>query len=210
MTKKPITLTAETGTPRGRVLAEAMLDPAVANAVVAHEFTARRWDDAPLDQVMAVLVEKAEKIRNGSFSEVENLLTAQAVTLNQIFLEMARRSALQMGSNLETTERYMRLALKSQAQCRATLETLVTIKNPPVVIARQANVTTGPQQINNGAPAPRAEEIEIEQNKLLETNHGQGLDSGTAGAAGGANPDMAAVGKLDRAKVRRGKSPGRP
>ena len=46
-------------------------------------------------------------------------------------------------------DRYMRLALKAQGQCRATLETLATIKNPPVVFARQANIAQGPQQVNN-------------------------------------------------------------
>jgi hypothetical protein len=50
----------------------------------------------------------------------------------------------------------MRLALKGQAQCRSTLETLVALKNPPVVIAGQANISTGPQQVNNGS-APAAE-----------------------------------------------------
>jgi hypothetical protein len=36
-----------------------------------------------------------------------------------------------------------------------------------MVIAKQANVTTGPQQVNNGVPAPsRVRETEIEPNKL--------------------------------------------
>jgi hypothetical protein len=38
----------------------------------------------------------------------------------------------------------MHLALKAQGQCRATLETLATIKSPPMVIARQANIAHGP------------------------------------------------------------------
>ena len=53
----------------------------------------------------------------------------------------------------------MRMALKAQSQCRATLETLATIKNPPAVFARQANIAQGPQQVNNGmmpAGEPRA------------------------------------------------------
>jgi hypothetical protein len=37
---------------------------------------------------------------------------------------------------------------------------LAAIKNPPVVIARQANVTTGPQQVNNVVSEPRAEKFE--------------------------------------------------
>ena len=50
-----------------------------------------------------------------------------------------------MGEYLLATETYLRLALKAQSQCRATLETLAAIKNPPVIFAKQANVTTGPQ-----------------------------------------------------------------
>jgi hypothetical protein len=48
----------------------------------------------------------------------------------------------------------MRLALRAQGQCRATLETLAAIKNPPVVFARQANINNGGQQQVNNAPAP--------------------------------------------------------
>ena len=83
-----------------------------------------------------------------------------------IFNELARRAALNMAEYPNATEIYLRLALKAQSQCRATLETLAAIKNPPIVYARQANVTTGPQQVNNGMPVPsRAREIEIEQSK---------------------------------------------
>ena len=41
---------------------------------------------------------------------------------------------------------------QAHAQCCRTLEVLSAMKNPPLVLARQANVTTGPQQINNGTP----------------------------------------------------------
>src|SRR5689334_10192850 len=66
---------------------------------------------------------------------------------------------------------YMRMALRAQSQCRATLETLAAIKNPPVVFAKRTNVTTGPQQINNGvAPSSRVGENESSPSKLLEAN----------------------------------------
>jgi hypothetical protein len=46
----------------------------------------------------------------------------------------------------------MRLALKAQSQCRATLETAAAMKNSqPVAFVRQANVAHGPQQVNNSA-----------------------------------------------------------
>jgi hypothetical protein len=40
------------------------------------------------------------------------------------------------------------LALKAQSQCRATLETLTTIKSPPVLFAKQENIAAGPEQVN--------------------------------------------------------------
>jgi hypothetical protein len=43
----------------------------------------------------------------------------------------------------------MRLALKAQGQCRATLETLAVLKNPPTVFAKQANIAAGAQQVTN-------------------------------------------------------------
>ena len=93
----------------------------------------------------------------------------------------------------------MRLALKAQSQCRATLETLATIKNPPVVIARQANISSGPQQVNNG-PFPRAEGIESTPNELLEQTNGERLDTGAASEAIGSDPAMATVGAVHRPK----------
>jgi hypothetical protein len=69
-------------------------------------------------------------------------------------------------------ETFLRLELKAQAQCRSTLETLATIKNPPVIYAKQANISNN-QQINNGVPAPsHAKEIKNQPNELLEVQHG--------------------------------------
>ena len=71
------------------------------------------------------------------------------------------------------------------------------IKHPPVVYARQANFANGPQQINNGAEAPRTRENEIPLNKLLEEEHGQRLDTGATTAIGRADQELATMGVLD-------------
>ena len=61
------------------------------------------------------------------------------------------------------------MAYKAQNQCRMTSETLSTIKNPPVVYAKQANIAHGPQQVNNGpSSATRTGENEKLPNELLE------------------------------------------
>lgn len=55
---------------------------------------------------------------------MRGLLVSQALALNAISAELARRAAANMGSNLPATESYMRLALKAQTQSRASIEVL--------------------------------------------------------------------------------------
>lgn len=145
--------------------------------------------DAPT--MLEHLRDQAAAVNHGDLDQVEAMLVNQATALQSIFARLAERG---MGcDNVAAFEANMRVALRAQSQCRAALETLATVKNPPVIYARQANVTTGPQQVNNGIRS-HARENEIEQNKLLEQNDGERLDTGTASTAGSLDPDMATVG----------------
>ena len=92
---------------------------------------------------------------------------------------------------------YLRLALKAQGQCRATLETLATIKNPPTVFARQANIANGPQQVNNGVSFARTGNSQSEPNELLEA-HGERLDIPAASTTGAGDQALASVGARNR------------
>ena len=88
------------------------------------------------------------RVHRGDLREAEALLTAQAVTLNTMFTHLANPAA--KTEHDHKLDRYLRLALKAQGQCRATLETLAEIKRPRTVFAQQANVVAhGPQQVNN-------------------------------------------------------------
>ena len=103
----------------------------------------------------------------------------------------------------------MRMALRAQNQCRATLETLSTIKNPPVVFAKQANFANGPQQVNNGATVSvtpvHAGENKIQQNELLtEVQHGETVDTRATGATIGNDPAMETMGEVHRRTHTRG------
>jgi hypothetical protein len=150
-----------------------------------------------LDASILELTKQLIAVSDGNMGRVEAMLFAQAHSLDAIYGNLARTAAVQ--EFLPQIDGLLRLALKAQSQCRATLETLAAIKNPPLVYARQANLTTGPQQINNGTTAPsQAREIENLQSKLLEVQHGERLDIGATGAPGKANPQMAAVGKVER------------
>jgi hypothetical protein len=106
-----------------------------------------------------------------------------------------------MGEYMNATETYLRLALKAQGQCRATLETLAVIKNPqPVAFVRQANIAHGPQQVNNGPFQPeepsRARKTGIKPNKLLEEQNGERLELKTAGTPSEIDSSLEAVGAV--------------
>lgn len=88
----------------------------------------------------------------------------QATALDAIFTALAHRASVNLGHYPETAERYLRMALKAQSQCRMTLESLATIKNPPVVYARQANINHGgQQQVNNGEAPVKAQPVCVDR-----------------------------------------------
>ena len=62
-----------------------------------------------------------------------------------------------------------------------------------VVYAKQANITNGNQQINNGVPAPRTQENKKYSNELLTELPHATLDSRGAGETIGAYSELAAV-----------------
>jgi acyl-CoA hydrolase len=157
--------------------------------------------EADLGELVQDLDKRIGKIKDGDMSSVEAMLFGQAKVLETMFTSLARRAANNDG--LKQFQVNLTLALKAQAQCRSTLEALAEIKNPrPVQFVKQANMTTGPQQVNNGyAGTPShngiqsgAGNIQSEQNKLLEADHGNYLDTRAQGAAGRANQTVEAVG----------------
>jgi len=97
--------------------------------------------------------ERVKKVQDGDMQPIEAMLYGQAMTLETIFTSLARRAAGNDG--LKQFQVNLTLALKAQAQCRATLEALAEIKNPrPVAFVKQANISSGPQQVNNGTSQP--------------------------------------------------------
>ena len=142
-----------------------------------------------------------DEVVDGNMGRVERMLANQAMTLDAIFNDMAQRSGRQ--DTYKGIEVLMRLALKAQAQARSTAEALALLKNPMPYI-KQANMTTGPQQVNNtyaGGTLERSARAQAgagnsqsEPNKLLEADHGQRLDIGAQAAAGRANQKLETVG----------------
>ncbi len=188
---------AMTDKEKAELVSKLALMPSANGAAVVEAFSKGSFGVADTSVLIEELREKFAKVENGDLQYCESMLVGQANALQAIFVNLARRAVNQ--EYLKQYETYLRLALKAQNQSRMTLETLATIKNPPVVFAKQANINqgNGNQQVNNGAPAPatRAEKNINQQNELLEVQHGgETLDTNTTCATGGKDKAMAAVG----------------
>lgn len=205
--KAPKSRTLRIPAPAGMTMDKALTNMAAAgvaaNAGTIVRFSQPEHGELSLTDMVESLREQGEAVNGGDLTAMEKMLAAQAVALNSIFAELARRAAVNMGEYLDATERYMRLALRAQGQCRAALETLAVMKNPPV-FARQANIAHGPQQVNVGASAPPfatstrayapARET-VASNELLEDRGEQQerVDRGAAAAAGAGNHAVEAL-----------------
>lgn len=168
--------------------ARVFVGPILLNANTAAIFSQGLFRELPpLASVIAALDESAKRVNSNDMKDVEATLIGQATALNVMFGELSRRAATNMGEYLETSERYMRMALRAQNQCRMTLETLSNIKNPPVIYAKQANITNGPQQVNNHAHAGENKNQPI---KVLEQGNDERMDGRTQSKASGGNSEL--------------------
>jgi hypothetical protein len=167
--------------------------------VLAAERKSGLGDSLDVPTLLEVLRSQAAAAKSNDLAQAEAMLMNQATALQTLFGRLAERG---MGCDQALAfEANLRIALRAQSQCRATLETLAMIKNPaPVAFVRQANIAAGPQQVNNG-PAPvepaRARETENQQTKLLEAQN-ERLDTRATSTAGAADPALETVGAIDR------------
>jgi hypothetical protein len=189
---------------------EMVLSPSVHSALGMMAWSKFVGDPDPVEMVKE-LRRQIREVQDGDLTRVEAMLYGQAVSLGAIFTTLARRAECQ--NQLKQFQANLSLALKAQAQCRATLETLAEIKNPRhVSFVRQANIAQQ-QQVNNGpvrnnaastgeTPPIRAganahaKEIDTVQNELLEASNVNFLDSRTAVPTGSTHRSMEAVGTV--------------
>ena len=91
--------------------------------------------------------ERADKAASGDLGDVSGLFMAQAMSLDSIFTEYARIALVNVSSNVDASERYMRLALKAQANSRATLEALAKLHQPREQTVKHVHVNSGAQAV---------------------------------------------------------------
>lgn len=189
---------------KGRCYASLITSPELAaHRVITMMQPKNIADEIDTPTMLETLRDQAAAVQRGDMAHAEGMLINQASSLQALFVRLSERAMEQ--AHMPNLEGFMRMALRAQSQCRATLETLAAIKNPPVIFAKQANISNGHQQINNGIPAPtQAREIESEQSQLSGVTNELLPDTRASGIESRANPALETVGEVDRAKVGRG------
>jgi len=131
-----------------KAIRQLVQSPELTNAAVVLTYKGNiAGDRIDLSDILDSMQQSSEKLQSNAPLELtENILISQAQSLNAMFCDLAIKANNQ--KYLDSMDKYLKLALKAQSQCRATLETLANIKNPPIVFAKHANIAHN-QQINN-------------------------------------------------------------
>ena len=149
-------LIAREGVSDGYLKAETVFHAVPRHAATGSMFAAKLFGQASqttINDGVAVIGEACAAARAGDLSLQRDMLTAQAMTLDGLFTELARRAAMNMGEYLDATDRFLRLALKAQAQSRATVETLDRLVRGGEQVVRHIHVD------NRGGQAIVAETV---------------------------------------------------
>jgi len=199
---------------KGETMAQSMgkaaLLPTINAATVIHAYQGNLMgNDTDLQAMVEGIQATVKDVQGDNLGRLEAMLVSQATALQTMFTSLARRASHQ--EQLKHYGVFMGLALKAQAQSRATISALVDLKYPKqATFVKQANIAHGHQQVNN-APIPtgtHAEETKTDQPELLEHQHGERLDTGKTSTTSGADPLMATVGEVHRPQDARRKSAG--
>lgn len=190
-----------------RALANAAIQPSTNAALAIHAYQGNLvGKDASLAGLIDGLRDTFKEVRGGDLKTLEAMLIGQATALQTIFTSLAMRAVNQ--ERLPQYQAFLGLALKAQAQSRATISALVDLKYPKqATFVKQANIAQGPQQVNNGtAGIAHAEQTQPQQNQLLEDarNGRTYLDTRATQAPEPSDPALGTVESVNRAKKPRG------
>lgn len=175
--------------------AQANLQASCMSAVLSEAYASKLFPECDLVDAVDCLRDKIKGIQDGDMKPMEAMLIGQAQALQTMFVYLGKQAVAK--TSLPQYTAFMNLALKAQSQSRATIQALTELKYPKqACFVKQANIANGNQQVNNAtnthAPA-HARVIENPHNELLEVQHYEWLDNGTAATPSATNQAMATV-----------------
>jgi len=134
----------ETG---AQAMVRKLLNPQLRNALSASAFAEKMLADSiekpGVSDYFGHVDKVAKAAEGGDLAIASRMLASQAITLDSMFTELARRAALNMGESVNAAETYGRLALRAQSNCRSTLEALAKLHQPREQTVRHVHVNEG-------------------------------------------------------------------
>jgi hypothetical protein len=184
--KNTITINAKSDAEKTKRINELSVSPNLLNATLAKLFFDNILSDVSLMNISDGIKQQLAEVQAGDMTSIEAMLVAQANSLQIMFVSLGRKAVNQSGLPQYTA--MFNLALKAQAQSRATIQALTELKYPKqATFVKQANISNGHQQVNNNqiasdnatntrAPA-HAQEITKQPNELLSEMNNAKLDT---------------------------------
>lgn len=177
--------------------ARVLSEPETRAAAIIQKF---EGDTLEINSLIAELHTQTAAVQVGNMSRAESILMAQAHSLDALFSNLSRRAHGNIAAGHgEAAERYLKLALKAQAQAVRTIAALGELKNPKhIAFVAQANISNGHQQVNNSKSSQEGKQ-KSEPNKLsAEVNDELLPNQRASGAKSRIDQAMETVGKVHR------------
>lgn len=148
-----ITIQRKEGETDNDAMARAMTNPSIGSALTIGAFTKQG-----LETDTGALIERLDKLYRDDDFKAENMLIAQAHTLDAIFNNLAQTAALNL-NNVNVFVPIMKLAIQAQNQCGKTLQ---------VISQNQQNKLLNGGKVNDSVDTSKTIEA-IEGNKTVAT-----------------------------------------
>jgi hypothetical protein len=132
-----------------------------------------------INDSVAIVTEASGKVRKGNLGDLKDMLVAQSQSLDAMFSFMTARALKNIAQYPEAVDRYARIALKAQAQCRATVESLDRMANGREQTVRHVHVD------NRGGQAVIAETVNTGGQE-----NGKSVNQSDATGAAGIGPSL--------------------
>lgn len=115
---------------RGRNYAKLITSPELAAYRVIDGVEQNSGAGAHLDvpTLVEILRDQAKAVNDGNLAQAEAMLANQATSLQSLYARLTEKAF--SSTQLPHFDSFMRMVLRAQNQCQATLETLAALKNP--------------------------------------------------------------------------------
>ncbi|WP_123906238.1 hypothetical protein [Sphingorhabdus sp. YGSMI21] len=119
-------ISVEKGKSESRQMAEVAMRPMIRNGFIVGSLGSKYFsgEQPDLTETVDIMAEACAKVRTNDLSDQRDILTSQAMALDAIFTAMVLRSENNLKDYFDASQRFMRMAMKAQAQCRTTIEAL--------------------------------------------------------------------------------------